>query len=154
MDSNGYLYFNGGTVVVDGPTNNGNGALDSGMGVVFNGGSLVAVGASGMVEAPAATSGANSVNVYFAATQAKGTKVEIKNSAGETVVQHTSAKTFASMVAGSSKFITGETYTIYINDEKYQDFTIENVTTTVGNTNANYQNMNAAGQGAMPGQRR
>ena len=42
MDSNGFLTFNGGEVIVDGPTNNGNGALDAGAGIFINGGTVKA----------------------------------------------------------------------------------------------------------------
>ena len=151
VDSNGYVYFNGGKVVVDGPTNNGNGALDAGAGIVMNGGTVIAVGASGMAETLGANSAIYNVSVYFTTTLAKGTLVEIKDSAGETVISHTSAKTFSHLAAGTDKFVNGGTYTIYVNGEKYEEFTITSVTTTVGNSNGNFQNMNAAGQGGQTG---
>ena len=141
IDSNGYVYLNGGEVVVDGPTNNGNGALDAGIGIAMNGGEVIALGASGMAETLGNNSTINNVSVYFSSAQSANTHISIKNSAGETVLEHTSAKTFNHLAAGSDKFKTGETYTIYINDEKYSDFIISGVTTTIGNTNQNNQNI-------------
>ena len=149
VDSNGWLYFNGGTVTVDGPTNSGNGALDSGAGIVINGGTVIAVGASGMAETLGSSSSIYNISVYFTSTLAKGTKIEIKNSDNETILSHTAAKTFNHLAAGTSDFKNGETYTIYINGEKYESFTISSITTTVGNGNGNFQNMNMNG-----GQRR
>ena len=137
VDSNGYTYFNGGKVIVDGPTNNGNGSLDSGLGIIMNGGEVIAVGFSGMASNLGSASSINNISVYFTSSQSAGTKIEIKNSNDETILEHTSAKTFNHMSAGSAYFKTGETYTIYLNGTKYQDFVIADIVTTVGNSNSN-----------------
>ncbi|MBR6107635.1 MAG: carbohydrate-binding domain-containing protein [Oscillospiraceae bacterium] len=55
LDSNGNITMTGGTVIVCGPTSNGNGPLDSGDNqnkITVTGGTLIAVGSTGMVEAP------------------------------------------------------------------------------------------------------
>ncbi len=145
IDSNGYLYFNGGTIIVDGPTNNGNGALDAGAGISMSGGTVIAVGASGMAETLGSNSAVYNASIYLASAQASGTKIEIKNSANETIISHTSAKTFNHISVGSENFKLGETYAIYLNGTKYQDFTISSITTVVGNSNTN--------QMMMPGNR-
>ncbi len=49
---NGTITFNGGTVTVYGAANNGNAALDAGRGITYNGGTVLAIGMSGMAEAP------------------------------------------------------------------------------------------------------
>lgn len=49
---NGTITLNGGTVTVYGSSNNGNSALDAGRGITYNGGTLLAIGMSGMAEAP------------------------------------------------------------------------------------------------------
>jgi len=141
IDSNGYLYFNGGNVVVDGPTNNGNGALDAGAGIVMNGGSVVAVGASGMAETLGNSSTIYSVSMYFTSVQAAGTNIVIKDDAGNTVVEHTSAKTFNHLAAGTDKFEPGKTYAVYVNGVEDRTFTLNNIVTTVGNSNTNQNNM-------------
>lgn len=137
IDSNGFLTFNGGEVIVDGPTNNGNGALDSGSGISFNGGSVVAVGASGMAESLGTSSSINNVSIFLTSTQKAGTKIEIKNSAGETVLGHTSLKAFNHIAAGTEKFEEGETYTLYLNGTKTETFTISGIVTTVGSNSGN-----------------
>ena len=147
IDSNGWLYINDGNVIVDGPTNNGNGALDAGMGIVMGGGEVIAVGASGMAESLGSSSSVFNINVYLTSTQTARTKIEIKNSNNETVLEHTTTKTFDHIAAGSSDFVLGETYTIYLNDEEYQTFTISDVTTTIGNSN-NGQPMSPGGNPA------
>ena len=133
IDSNGYLNFNGGTVTIDGPTTNGNGALDAGAGIVMSDGTVVAVGASGMAENLGADSPVYSASIYFSSTQPAGTTIEIKNSAGNIIIEHASAKTFSHVAVGTTAFKSGETYTVYVNNEKYESFTISDTVTTVGN---------------------
>jgi len=146
IDSNGYIYFNGGTTVVDGPTNNGNGALDAGLGISIQGGTVIAVGASGMAGTLGSSSGVCNLSVYFNTTLPAGTMVEVLNSTGETVLNHTSAKSFNHMAAGSETLVPGETYTIYVDGAEYQTFTISEVFTTIGNNNTNQYNMPGGGQ--------
>ena len=151
IDSNGYVDFNGGNVMVDGPTNNGNGALDAGISINQTAGTVVAVGSSGMAETLGQKSSVNNISVYFTSSQAAGTKITIKDSAGETVIDHTAAKTFNHLAAGTSEFVTGETYTIYLNDVKYQTLTISGITTTIGSSYNNQQNMMQPGDRIQPG---
>ena len=146
VDSNGYIYFNGGKVVIDGPTNNGNGSLDSGLGIVMNGGEVISVGSSGMAGTLGSTSSIYNISVYFAAQQAAGTKIEIKNSNDETILTHTSAKAFSHLSAGSAYFKSGEDYALYLNGEKYQTFTIKDITTVIGNSNSNNTMMPPGGR--------
>lgn len=146
IDSNGYLYFNGGTVVVDGPTNNGNGALDAGVSIQQSGGTVIAAGASGMAETLGATSSVNNASIYFSSSLSAGTKVEIKNAAGTTIISYTSAKAFNHMAVGTPDFKTGETYTVYVNGAEYTSFTVSGIVTTVGNSNQNFNNAMQGGQ--------
>lgn len=137
IDSNGRVYFNGGKTIVNGPTNDGNGALDSGLGIFMNGGEIIALGSSGMAESPSEESSVLNISVYFSNFNKAGTKFEIKDSNYETIISHSSIKSFTHVVVSTEKFIFGNTYTIYLNDEKYQDFTIEDTTTIVGSSNFN-----------------
>lgn len=131
VDSNGYVYFNGGRVVIDGPTNNDNGALDAGIEIKMTGGEVTAVGSDGMAETLGANSSVYNIGVFLPSISPKGTLIEIKNSADETVLSHTSAKTFSYIAAGSNKFSFGETYSIYLNGKKFTDFMIQDMTTIV-----------------------
>lgn len=149
IDSNGGLFFNGGKVIVDGPTNNGNGALDSGSGISINGGTVITVGSSGMAETLGSSSSVYNISVYFSSTQAANTKIEIKDSADNTIISHTSAKAFTHMAVGSDEFKYDETYTIYLNDEKYESFKIADITTVIGNSANNFQNMGGRAQGGQ-----
>lgn len=133
IDSNGYLYFNGGSTIVDGPTNSSNGALDAGISIVMNGGTVVAVGASGMAENLGANSAIYNISVFFNSVLTKDTKIEIKDSTNKTIISHTAVKAFNHLAAGSTDFKNGETYAIYINDKEYTTFTISDIVTVIGN---------------------
>lgn len=146
VDSNGWVYFNGGNVAVDGPVNNGNGALDAGAGIAMNGGTVIAVGSSGMAESLGNTSSVYNVSIYFSTAQNAGVTLEIKDAAGSTIVSHTAAKSFSHAAIGSTEFSLGSTYSVYLNGTKYQDFTISDTVTTVGSTNSNTNMMLGPGK--------
>ncbi|MBR2543213.1 carbohydrate-binding domain-containing protein [Candidatus Saccharibacteria bacterium] len=135
IDSNGYLYFNGGTTIIDGPTKDTNGALDAGLGIIMNGGEVIAVGASGMAVPLGQNSRIYNVSVFFPESFPADTEIEIRDADGNLVLSHTSAKKFSHLSAGSSKFIPTKEYTIYINDKIYEKFVISSILTTVKNSN-------------------
>ena len=134
IDSNGWLYINGGSTIVDGPTNDGNGALDAGMGTIINGGDILALGSSGMATAPSQASSVNSASIYFNQNYPADTKVEITDQSGNILASHVSAKSFSHLVIGTSSLQLGSTYFLYVNDEFYTNFTVSGVVTTIGNS--------------------
>ena len=138
IDSNGWLYINDGTIIVDGPIHDGNGALDTGMGIIAKGGEIIALGSSGMAESLSKTSTINNISVYFKKEQSPNTLIEITDSENQTILSYTSAKKFSHLVAGTPKFKLAEKYTIYLNNKKYQDFITSDITTIIGNSSTNF----------------
>ena len=136
IDSNGYIYFNGGTTLVDGPTNSGNGALDAGVQIVMNGGVVIAAGASGMAEGLGANSGVYNVSIFFNFTLPAKSEIKIISQTGVELINYTSAKTFSHLAVGTPNFKKDETYNIYVDGEKYNSFTISDIMTTVGKNTA------------------
>lgn len=135
VDSNGWLHFNGGNTIIDGPTTNGNGALDSGMGIIMNGGTVFAVGASGMAESLGSISAVYNISIFLPLTYPEGTKIEIRDVDDNAVLEHVAAKTFNHIAAGSEGLKLGNTYNIFIDNELYSTFVISNTTTILGNAN-------------------
>lgn len=131
IDSNGQIYFNGGSTTIDGPINNNSSALDSNSGIIVNGGTVLAISSSNMIEKFDEASTVLNADIYFEDIKSTGAKFEIKDPTGNTLISHTSAKPFNHAMMSSADFVLGEIYYIYINGEKYQDFTINNSTTTV-----------------------
>lgn len=124
IDSNGDLFISGGTAVVDGSSNGGNGALDSNGEITVTGGTLVAAGASAMAEYPGKNSTQNSVSATFTKTYSAGTNIALIGSDGSEIVCFTSAKSFNNIVISSPDIREGETYTFYT-DGKFSGSTDE-----------------------------
>lgn len=139
IDINGAGYINGGTVIINGPTNSGNGALDYDSAFEVNGGTLIAVGASGMMQTPSSGSNIYSISYVYSTTQQANTKITIKNSNDEEIISFAPSKNYESIIISTEKLKEGETYTIYSNDEKTDEITINNTVTTAGSTNSGMQ---------------
>ena len=96
IDSNGNIRMSGGTVIVYGPTDNGNGALDFDGSFTMSGGTLLAVGSSGMVQKP---TGSGSVRVLSANVSINaGSTVSITDASGDVVTSFTAPKRIASFI--------------------------------------------------------
>lgn len=113
LDSNGSICMTGGTVLVNGPTNSGNGALDYNGSFQMKGGFLVAAGSAGMAQAPDSTSTQNTVMVGLTAAQQGGTLVHIQDANGKDVLTFAPSKTFQTLVLSSPSLAKGTAYTVY-----------------------------------------
>jgi uncharacterized membrane protein YhiD involved in acid resistance len=113
IDANGPIEMTAGTVIVNGPTNDGNGPLDYLGTFNISGGTLVAVGSSGMAEAPSTTSTQYSVMYNFASPQAAGTVVHIETESGQEVLTFVPTKEYQSVVLSSPELENGVTYVVY-----------------------------------------
>ncbi|MBN1372418.1 MAG: carbohydrate-binding domain-containing protein [Anaerolineaceae bacterium] len=132
LDVNGAIEMTGGVVLVNGPTNDGNGALDYDAGFNLTGGFFAAAGSAGMAQAPGTNSSQNSVAIFFNGTQPGSTLVSIQNSAGEDLLTFVPTKQFQSLVFSSPDLASGQTYTILLDGSEYASFTADSVVTTLG----------------------
>ena len=113
LDSNGPIEMTDGVVIVNGPTNNGNGALDYLGSFNISGGYLVAVGSVGMAQAPSTTSTQYSVIFSLASAQSAGTMVHVESESGEEILSLVPTKAYQSVVLSSPELENGETYVVY-----------------------------------------
>ncbi|QGY46230.1 carbohydrate-binding domain-containing protein [Maribellus comscasis] len=113
LDSNGNIKMTDGTVLVDGPTNSGNGALDCNGSFTITGGLLIAAGSSGMAEAPASSSDQYSVLVKFNSTKSGGTIFHVESEKGEEILTYKPSKNYQSVAFSSPDLTKGESYSIY-----------------------------------------
>ena len=118
IDSNGDIEINGGTVYVDGPSNNGNSAIDFGerSKAIVNGGTLVAVGSSGMAEEFDAESTQGFVLVRLDQTAEEGSLVTLTDESGKELISYTAAKTFNCVELRCAELIEGQTYTLTVGE--------------------------------------
>jgi len=113
LDSNGYITITAGTVIVHGPTVSMNGAIDYNGTFNMNGGFLVAVGSSGMAEAPGDSSTLECLSVRYGSTQSAGTMVHIESEGGVQILTFVPEKAYQSVVVCSPSLVAGTTYVVY-----------------------------------------
>ncbi|KJS87473.1 MAG: hypothetical protein JL57_14025 [Desulfosporosinus sp. BICA1-9] len=123
LDSNGSVNMTGGTVYVDGPTANNNGALDYDGGFTISGGTLVASGSSGMAQAPS-TNSQLSILMTYTSSQAAGSTIILKDKDGTIVATYTPSKQYSTVAISSPKLLAGSTYTLYSGNTKLVDVTL------------------------------
>ncbi|MCH5324675.1 MAG: carbohydrate-binding domain-containing protein [Eubacterium sp.] len=123
IDSNGSVTMSGGTVIVYGPTNGGNGALDYDRSFDLTGGTLIALGAVGMAEAP---SSSTQPCHSFTADVSANTEITVKDSSGNTVLSTVTPKNCRSIIISSPDLVAGSEYTVYGGDSVLTTFTAEN----------------------------
>lgn len=117
IDSNGNMTINAGDIKVDGPSNSGNAALDFGDGAnaYINGGNLIAVGGSGMVEAFDSSSKQAMMSVQVADSNITG-EVVLSDSDGNVIISYTPAKEYNCVQISTAELEKGKTYTLKAGD--------------------------------------
>lgn len=132
LDSNGYIYQNGGTVIVDGPTSDGDAAIDYDREYVITGGSLMAAGSSGMAQSVSDTSTQNAVIVYLSTRYEANTEVSLVDESGNEILSFTPNKSYNCLQFSSSDMKTNSTYKVSIDGTEVENVTITGVTNTAG----------------------
>lgn len=112
IDANGSIKMSGGTVIVNGPTNDGNESIDYDSSCEITGGILIASGSSGMLQAPSSSSAQHVINAVFSNSLQAGTSINIKSETGENILTFTPNKEYQSIILCSPDVKKGETYTI------------------------------------------
>ena len=116
LDSNGDLTIAGGTVLVNGPTDGGNGALDyDGTGTV-TGGAVMIVGSNGM--AMGFGSGSSQASILANVSGSAGGKVTVTDSSGKELLSFTATKNFQSALLSAAGMKENESYTISVDGQK------------------------------------
>jgi hypothetical protein len=151
LDSNGSVTMTGGTVYVDGPTNNGNGAIDYAAVFTISGGTLVATGSSGMAQTPGMSSSQPSILMYYATPQAAGTAVTVRDESGNTVATFTPAKAYSSAAISAPGLKTGQTYTLTSGETDVVTFTISDTVTYLNESGVTTSQGMMMPGGQMPG---
>mgnify|MGYP004504910787 FL=1 len=113
LDSNGDLTINGGEVYVDGPSDDGNSAIDYGEKSAFyiNGGTVVAVGSSGMAEDVSSDS-KQQVAFVKLDSQIDAGDVILKDADGNEIISYTAQKKYDCVIISTADLKAGQTYTL------------------------------------------
>lgn len=116
LDANGSIYMKDGTVIVNGPSNNGNGSLDYDGDCEVSGGLLVAAGSAGMAQAPGKSSSQNSVAITVS-QQAANTILHVEDENGESILTFAPSKQYQSVVISSPSLKKDSNYNVYVGGE-------------------------------------
>lgn len=103
VDSNGDLTINGGEIYIDGPSDNGNSAIDYGdrSSAYVNGGMLVAIGSSGMAEGMSDSSKQKVLMVKLGEQMEAG-DVVLTDSEGNVIVSYTALKSYDCVIISTA----------------------------------------------------
>lgn len=132
FDSNGNAKMTGGTLIINGPTANNNGPIDINGSFEISGGTLMAIGSSGMAETPSENSSQYSLQINFENSQAAGTEIIIKNNEEKELGKLISEKEFQSITFSSPDLKQNETYSILINKEIHSSIKLVDKVTIEG----------------------
>lgn len=115
LDSNGDMYFEGGAVIVSGPSTDWDAALDYGERgeLIITGGTLMAAGYSGMAEAPD-ESDASQPSIYYAQSEycLDGATVTLTDAEGHVLCEASFAHSFNCVILSTPELTVGQTYTL------------------------------------------
>ena len=113
VDSNGNLTINGGEIYIDGPSDNGNSAIDYGdrSSAYVNGGMLVAIGSSGMAEVMSDSSKQKVLMVKLGEQMEAG-NVVLTDNEGNVIVSYTALKSYDCVIISTAEVESGATYTL------------------------------------------
>ena len=113
MDSNGNLTINGGEIYIDGPSDNGNSAIDYGdrSSAYVNGGTLVAIGSSGMAEGMSDSSKQKVLMVKLGEQMEAG-DVVLTDREGNVIVSYTALKSYDCVIISTAEVESGAAYTL------------------------------------------
>ena len=114
IDVNGRIDMTDGLVIVHGPTESMNSALDYDEAFNISGGFLIAVGSAGMAQAPDETSSQNSLLINFSTVQTAGTLIQLRSSDGEELFTFEPSKSYQSIAFSSPQLNAGTNYQIFL----------------------------------------
>ncbi len=113
IDVNGTIIMTGGLVIVNGPTESNNGAIDYDLSFTISGGTLIAAGSAGMAQAPGTASTQYSLNIVFGSNLSPGTIIHIRNSDGDGILTFAPSKSFQSLIFSSDSIVYDSDYYLY-----------------------------------------
>ena len=115
LDSNGNLTITGGRVLVNGPTDGGNGALDYDGEGSITGGSVMIVGSNGM--AMGFGSQSSQASILASVSGSTGSQIQVTDSNGKEILSMTAKKNFQSILLSSPDMKDGKNYTITVDGQ-------------------------------------
>lgn len=114
IDSNGNVAITGGTVLVSGPTDNGNGAFDYGGEATVSGGTVIFCGSSGMAQGFSDKSEQASFMYTLNSSASAGSSVAVTDENGNVLASFIPAKQYNNVVISTPSLKNGSSYKLVI----------------------------------------
>lgn len=114
IDSNGNVAITGGTVLVSGPTDNGNGAFDYNGEATVSGGTVILCGSSGMAQGFSDKSEQASFMYTLNSSASAGSSVALTDEKGNVIASFIPAKQYNNIVITSPSLKNGSSYKLVI----------------------------------------
>lgn len=138
IDANGKITINDGNVVVLGPQDAANTAIDYDDEFIMNGGELIAIGYSGMAQGVSDSS--KQVGILINTKEYYDSKFIIKDSKGKSILSYTPTKNYNSILISSPKLEMDSKISLYIDNKTIETIDIDNVSMVVGESNMSFDN--------------
>jgi len=114
IDSNGVTTLSGGTLIVNGPSQGGNAALDTNGDLLLNGATVLSGSTADMFEAPSTNSTSGYLKLTNSSGFEQGSTVQVADSSGKVVANYKVTKSNVQLVlVSSSSIVKGQSYTVY-----------------------------------------
>ncbi len=147
LDSNGSIVINGGYVYISLTGGGTNSALDfgseNGGTCTINGGTVIAAGGSGMLEAVSDESAQGSITMVYDSTYEGGTTVTVTDSEGNELISQVVDDTMSAVTLSAEGITEGGTYTVTTGEDS-EEVTLDTMA---------YANQELSGMGMMGGGR-
>lgn len=114
IDSNGNIVISGGTLLVSGPADNGNGAFDYGGEATVSGGTVILCGSSGMAQGFSDKSEQASFMYTLDSSASAGSSVALTDENGNVLVSFIPAKQYNNVVISTPSLKNGSSYKLVI----------------------------------------
>lgn len=111
IDSNGYIYINGGSVLAQSHSNSMDSGLDADLGIIINGGTVCATG--NMYEEISEESAQGHAQFYFAEKQKGGVPLVVTDAEGNYVLAYTPVSDYTILEFSLPSMTDGATYHLY-----------------------------------------
>ncbi|NMB86799.1 MAG: carbohydrate-binding domain-containing protein [Chloroflexi bacterium] len=121
IDVNGAIEMTDGTVLLNGPTQRRNSALDYDASFDMTGGFLAAAGSSGMSQAPSISSGQPALLINFDTPQPAGSLFRVQDGAGNGLITFAPEKEYQSVAFSSPRLVDGGRYEVYLGGQMTGD---------------------------------
>jgi len=129
IDSNGNVFLDGGRLLVSGPSGGGRDAIDMDGTFTVTGGELVAIGSIRRVS-PQSTQPV--LIVPLGRQFAAGSVVELRDTAGRTILKHAAETAFPTVGFTSPVFRLGSSFFVYVNGARVRNVTVNSIVTNAG----------------------